>query len=76
MVFDCEKKKVIEYQLSHSQQIQSIRWVKGKKDTFITCSTDGMAIVWNHLNDKWTPKILDISSKISLYDVHLMKGAW
>lgn len=66
VVFDCEKKKVIEFQLCHARTVESIKWIRGKKDAFISCSSDGLAIIWELLNDKWTPRVLDVSSKVSI----------
>lgn len=73
VVFDCDKKKVIEYQLGHAQrvaeiliEVESIKWIKNRKDSFISCSADGLVIIWELVNDKWTPRILDVSSKVSM----------
>ena len=40
--------------------------MRGRRDSFISCSSDGYVIIWELLNDKWTPKILDISSKVAM----------
>jgi len=47
-------------------QIESLKWVRGKRDSFISCASDGYAMIWELVNEKWTPKILDVSSKISM----------
>lgn len=52
---------------THFMQIESIKWIRGKKDSFLSCSSDGLVIIWDLVNDKWTPHLLDVSNKLSMY---------
>jgi hypothetical protein len=40
-------------------------WVDHMPNTFLTLSYDGYILLWNYINDKWRPKILDVSSATS-----------
>ena len=66
IIFDCDKKRVIEYQISHGNRIEGCLWLKEKENSFITVSRDGFLMKWDLVNDKWIPKIQDVSARISL----------
>lgn len=66
IIFDCERKRVIEYQIAHGNKIEDILWISEKQQNFLTASSDGFLMKWELVNDKWVPKLLDVSARISL----------
>lgn len=66
IIFNSEKKRVVEYQISHGNTIEDCIWFNEKDNAFLTASSDGYLMKWELVNDKWTPKILDVSARISL----------
>lgn len=66
IIFNSEKKRVVEYQISHGNTIEDCIWLNEKDNSFLSASSDGYLMKWELVNDKWTPKILDVSARISL----------
>ena len=62
IVFDFDKKKLSDYQLGHSSKVLQILWVPKSDSTFLSVSSDGYIILWQYMNDKWRPRILDVNS--------------